>query len=234
MDLIFPHHENDIAISQALTGKPLANYWVHNELVQEKRLPETPKEKTITLRDVLNKGYMGREIRYWLINMHYRKAIDFSWSKLDIARNTVSRLDRFVHKLRSSQKGPVSSEIDQLIYDLGHKFTEAMDDDLNIAPALAALFEFIHHINHMVDSKGLEPSDRNKIEDILSRLNSVLMVMDLTEQEPCKQIEELIAERAYARQKKDWAKADKIRNELKELGVEVIDTKDGTRWRKIR
>jgi cysteinyl-tRNA synthetase len=86
----------------------------------------------------------------------------------------------------------------------------------------------------MVDSKGLEPSDRNKIEDILSRLNSVLMVMDLTEAEPSKQIEELIAERVYARQKKDWAKADKIRNELKELGVEVIDTKDGTRWRKIR
>ena len=93
---------------------------------------------------------------------------------------------------------------------------------------------FIHHINHIVDSKGLEPSDRNKIEDILSRLNSVLMVMDLMEQEPSKQIEELIAERAYARQKKHWAKADKIRNELKKLGVEVIDTKDGTRWRKIR
>ena len=234
MDLIFPHHENDIAISQALTGKPLANYWVHNELVKEKKFPETPEEKTITLRDVLNKGYMGREIRYWLISMHYRKAIDFSWSKLDIARNTVSRLDRFVHKLRSCQKGPVNSGIDQLIYDLSHKFTEAMDDDLNIAPALAALFEFIHHINHIVDSKGLGPSDRNKVEDILSRLNSVLMVMDLMEQKPSKQIKELIAERAYARQKKHWAKADKIRNELKKLGVEVIDTKDGTRWRKIR
>ncbi len=122
----------------------------------------------------------------------------------------------------------------KLIYDLGHKFTEAMDDDLNIAPALAALFEFIHNINHIVDSKGLGPSDRNKIEDILSRLNSVLMVMDLMEQEPSKQIEELIPERAYSRQKKDWVKADKIRNELKELGVEVIDTKAGTRWRKIR
>ena len=234
MDLIFPHHENDIAISEALTGKPLANYWVHSEVVKEKTFPEIPEEKPITLREVLNKGYSGREIRYWFINMHYRRAIDFSWSKLDIARNTVSRLDRFVHKLRSSQKGPVNSEINQLIYDLSHRFTKAMDDDLNIAPALAALFEFIHHINRIVDSKGLEPSDRNKIEDVLSRLNSVLMVMDLTDTEPSKQIEELIGERAYARQKKDWAKADKIRNELRELGVEVIDTSDGTRWRKIR
>ena len=233
MDLIFPHHENEIAISEALTNKPLSNYWVHNELVKEKKFPEIPADKTTTLRDAINKGYTGREIRYWLINMHYRKAIDFSWSKLTIAKNTVSRLDRFVHKLRSCQKGPVNIEIDQLIYDLRHKFIQEMDDDLNIAPALAALFEFIHHINSVMDSKGLDPSDRNKIEDALSRLNSVLMVMDLAEEESSKQIEELIKERTYARQKKDWAKADNIRNELKELGVEVIDTRDGTTWRKI-
>ncbi|HDH87513.1 MAG: cysteine--tRNA ligase [Deltaproteobacteria bacterium] len=223
-DMIFPHHENNIAILESLTGKPVVNYWIHNELV---------KEKNITLRDVLNKGYTGREIRYWLTTMHYRKAIDFSWSKLTIAKNTVSRLDRFVHKLRSCQKAPHNSEIDQLIYDLRHKFTEKMDDDLNIAPALAALFEFMHHINRIMDSKGLDPSDRDKIEAILSRLNSVLMVMDLAEPEPSQQIENLTQERDDARQKKDWAKADKIRNELKKLGVEVIDTKDGTRWRKI-
>jgi cysteinyl-tRNA synthetase len=224
MDLIFPHHENEIAISEALTGKPITNYWIHNELL---------KEKTITLRDALNKSYTGREIRYLLINMHYRKAIDFSWSKLTIAKNTVSRLDRFVHKLRSCQKGPVNIEIDQLIYDLRHKFIQEMDDDLNIAPALAALFEFIHKINRIIDSQGLDPSDRDKIEHALSRLNSVLMVMDLAGAESSKQIEELIKERDYARQKKDWTKADKIRSQLKELGVELIDTRDGTTWRNI-
>ncbi len=231
MDLIFPHHENDIAIAEALTGKPLANYWVHNELV--KKSPEIPTQSAITLRDVLDKGYEGREIRYWLINMHYRKAIDFSWSKLAIAKNTVSRLDRFIHRLRSSPKGPVTPGIDQLIYDLRHKFMKEMDDDLNIAPALAALFEFIHHINRIVDSKGLHPFDRDKIEDVLSRLNSVLMVMDLTEAESSGQIEELIQKRAYARQKKDWAKADNIRTQLRNLGVEVIDTRNGTKWQKI-
>ena len=230
-DLVFPHHENDVAISEALTGKPLANYWVHNELV--KKSPEIPTESAITLRDVLDKGYGGREIRYWLINMHYRKAIDFSWSKLAIAKNTVSRLDRFIHRLRSSPKGPVTPAIDQLIYDLRHKFMKEMDDDLNIAPALAALFEFIRHINRIVDSKGLHPPDRDKIEDLLSRLNSVLMVMDLTEAESSRQIEDLIQERAYARQKKGWAKADTIRKQLRNLGVEVIDTHDGTRWQKI-
>ena len=233
-DLIFPHHENDIAISEALLGKPLANYWVHNELVKGKKTPEIPAEETVTLRDVLNKGYIGREIRYWLISAHYRKAIDFSWSRLDIAKNTVSRLDRFVHKLRSCQKGPVNSEVNQLIYDLKHRFVEAMDDDLNIAPALATLFGFIHEINRIMDSNGLGQADRNRIEDVLSRLNSVLMVMDLTEAEASKEIEELVKERAYARQKKDWAKADKMRDEVKKLGFEVIDTKAGTRWREIR
>ncbi|UCH00760.1 MAG: cysteine--tRNA ligase [Deltaproteobacteria bacterium] len=234
MDLIFPHHENDMAISEALTGKPLANYWVHNELVKAERVPEIPTGKTITLRDVLNKGYTGREIRFWLISSHYRKAIDFSWSKLDIAKNTVSRLDRFVHKLRSCQRGPVNSEVDQLIYDLKHRFVEAIDDDLNIPPALAALFEFIRDINRIMDSNGLDQADRNRIEDVISGVNSVLMVMDLQELKPSKQIEELIKERAYARQKRDWAKADKIRDELKKLGVEVIDTESGTRWRKIK
>jgi cysteinyl-tRNA synthetase len=234
MDLIFPHHENEIAISEALTNKPLSHYWIHNEVVREKNFSEIPGEKTITLREVLNKGYTGRQIRYWLINMHYRKALDFLWSKLTIAKNTVSRLDRFVHKLRSCQKGPVNIEIDQLIYDLRYKFIQEMNDDLNIAPALAALFEFIHKINRIIDSQGLDPSDRDKIEDVLSRLNSVLMVMDLTEAESSKHIEELIKERTYAREKKDWAKADKVRDELKELGVEVIDTRGGTRWRKMR
>jgi len=223
-DMIFPHHENNIAILESLTGKQVVNDWIHNELV---------KEKTITLRDALNKGYTGREIRYWLITMHYRKAIDFSWSKLAIAKNTVTRLDRFVAKLRSCQKGSPNSEIDQLIYDLRHTFTGEMDDDLNIAPALAALFEFMHHINRIMDSQGLDQSDRDKIVAILSKLNSVLMVMDLAEVEPSQQIEELMKERADAREKKDWAKADTTRNELKELGVEIIDTKDGTRWRKI-
>jgi cysteinyl-tRNA synthetase len=234
MDLIFPHHENDIAISEALTGKPLANYWVHNELVKEKNHPEIPQEKALTLRDVFNRGYTGREVRFWLVSMHYRKAMDFSWSKLEVAKKTVSRLDRFVDKLHTCQKGPIIGEIAQLIYDLKQKFVGAMDDDLNISQALAALFDFIHSINRIMDFQGLDLSDRTKIEDVLSGLNSVLMIMDLGELEPSQQIEELIRERAAARQKKDWARADHLRDELKKLRVEVTDTKDGTTWRRIK
>jgi len=233
-DLVFPHHENDLAISEALTGKPLAHCWIHNELVKEKNHPEMPQEKALTLRDVFNRGYTGREVRFWLVSMHYRKAMDFSWSKLDVAKKTVSRFDRFVDKLRACQKGPVMGEIDQLIYDLKQKFIGAMDDDLNISQALAALFDFIHSINRTMDSQGLDLSDRAKIEDVLSGLNSVLMIMDLTEAESSRQLEELIRERAYARQKEDWARADHLRSELKRLGVELTDTKHGTTWRKIK
>ena len=233
-DLIFPHHENDIAISQALTGEPLANYWVHNELAREKKSPETTQDKAITLRQVLNKGYSGREVRFWLLNMHYRKAIDFSWTKLVVAKKTVARLDRFADKLRTCHKGPVTGEIDQLIYDLKQQFVSAMDDDLSISQALAALFDFIHAINRIVDSQGLNLSDRKKVEGILSGLNSVLMIMDLDKSEPSQRIEQLLQERATARKTKDWSKADQIRNELNELGIEVIDTKEGTTWRSVR
>jgi len=233
-DLIFPHHENNIAISQALTGTPLANFWVHNELAREKKSSETTQDKAITLREVLNKGYSGREVRFWLLNMHYRKPLDFSWTKLVVAKKTVARLDRFVDKLRTCQEGPVTGEIDQLIYDLKQHFVAAMDDDLNISQALAALFGFIHAINRIMDSQGLHRADRKKVEGILSGLNSVLMIMDLERLEPSQEIEQLLQERAIAREMKDWPKADQIRKELNELGVEVIDTREGTTWRIVR
>ncbi len=233
-DLIFPHHENDTAISQALTGEPLANYWVHNELAREKRLAETIQDNPITLRQVLDKGYSGREVRFWLLNMHYRKPIDFSWTKLDVARKTVARLDRFIDKLRTCQNGPATRDMDQLIYDLKQRFVSAMDDDLSISQALAALFDFVHAINQIMDSQGLHLSDRKKIEAIISGLNSVLMLMDLEKPEPTQKIEQLLQERATARRRKDWSKADQIRNELNELGIEVIDTREGTTWRIVR
>jgi cysteinyl-tRNA synthetase len=165
--------------------------------------------------------------------MHYRKPIDFSWTKLAVAKKTIARLDRFVDKLRACQNGPVTEEINQRIYDLKQQFVSAMDDDLNIAHALAALFRFIHAVNRIMDSQGLAPSDEKKVGGILSRLNSMLMIMDLEEPESSQKIEHLLQERAAARQKKEWSKADHIRNQLKKLGVEVLDTGESTTWRRV-
>ncbi|MFW6115022.1 MAG: cysteine--tRNA ligase [Thermodesulfobacteriota bacterium] len=233
VDLIFPHHENDIAISGALTGKPLSNYWLHNDLIREKGSGETAKGSALTLREVFKKGYSGRDVRFWLIQTHYKRAIYFSWAKLAMARNTVSRLDRFVHKLRTCKKGPSSEEVNQFIYDLTSSFGEAMDEDLNISKVLAGLFEFSHKVNRYIDSYGLDRSDREKIEQELAKINSVLMIMDFSEKGSDRKIENMVKDRNAARERRDWAKADAIRQELRELGILVVDTPEGTTWRTI-
>jgi cysteinyl-tRNA synthetase len=122
--------------------------------------------------------------------------------------------------------------MDQLVYDLKHKFIESMDDDFSVAPALAALFEFTHEINRVMDRKGLSTGDKQKVEEVLKSIDSVLGIMELELPEPDEKLEALIKKREEARRDKDWANADRIRQELKKMGIEVIDTRDGTVWRK--
>jgi len=233
-DLIFPHHENAIAISEAVTGKPLANYWLHNELVMinGKKPSRASNNDGLTIRQIRERGYTGRDIRYWLISRHYRKPISFSWSKLDTAKNTVAHLDKFVKKLQICPAGDPSPDMDQLVYDLRHKFMESMDDDFSAAPALAALFEFTREINKIMDRQGLSPGDKQKVEDVLKGIDAVLGVMDLELPKPEEQVQDLIEKREAARRDKDWERADRIRQELREMGIELIDTRDGTVWRK--
>jgi len=234
IDLIFPHHENDIAVSQAVTGKPPANYWLHNELVMiDGMKPSRDSSHGITtVRDILDRGYTGREIRYWLISSHYRKPISFSWKKLDMAKKTISNLDKFVKKLHSCRIGPPHPEMDQISYDVRHASVEVLDDDFNVAPALAALFHFTHRINIIMDKNGLSPSDKEKTLNTLERINSVLAVMDLEPPRPDKNVEDLIRKRETARKEKDWETADQLRRKLREMGIEVFDTKEGTVWQK--
>ncbi|MCJ7775800.1 MAG: cysteine--tRNA ligase, partial [Desulfobulbaceae bacterium] len=193
VDLIFPHHENAIAINQALTDKNPANYWVHNELVMinGKKPSRFSEDDTLFLRDILNRGYSGREVRYWIISHHYRKLIYFSWSKLETARNTIAHLDHFVRKLHFCQTGPGNPEMDQIVYDLRQRFTESMDDDFNVSAALAALFQFVHRINKIADRNGLSTDDKEKALKVLERINSVLGVMDLAAPEVGEEVEAL-------------------------------------------
>jgi cysteinyl-tRNA synthetase len=234
IDLIFPHHENSIAISQAVTGKLPANYWLHNELVMidGKKSPDVP-DNEYSIRKILERGYTGREIRYWLISRHYRKPISFSWEKLNMAKETVSNMDRFAAKLDHCRIGQPHPEMDQMVYDLRYNFIKAMDDDFNIAPALAAVFQFMSQVNRIMDRQGLAQKDKERIKEYLEGINSVVGVMDLAQARPDKGVEELIIKREEARRIKDWETADRIRRELEEkMGIEVIDTKDGTIWRK--
>jgi len=167
-------------------------------------------------------------VRYWLISHHYRKPITFSWRKLETARKTLARLDTFVKKLMNSRNiTSCRPEMDQLIYDLRRSSLDALDDDLNVAKALAALFQFIRRINRIMDRTGLSPEDRDKVLEALETADSVLGVMNLKPDKPDEGLQALVDEREAARRSGDWEKADRIRDELRDVGVEVIDTREG-------
>ncbi|MGM0425676.1 MAG: cysteine--tRNA ligase [Thermodesulfobacteriota bacterium] len=234
VELIFPHHENAIAISQAATDGPLAHYWLHNEPVtaHDKADQDAGENGRLTLKALLKKGFTGREVRYWILSRHYRKRIFFSEAKFAAAKNTIRHLDKFVQKIHYAKPATDDPEVDQAVYALRHQFTEAMDDDFNVSQALASLFRFTRKINKKMDLGGLSPDDRQKILNALNRVNSVLGIMKLEFPEGDAQVEQLIAEREQARQKRDWESADRIRDRLQDRGIEITDTRQGTLWRR--
>jgi len=230
--LAFPHHENAIAISQAATDRRLANYWLHNEPVMFNGT-HASDDVNLTLRDILAEGFMGREVRYWLLSRHYRKPIFFSHTKLAAVRNTIAHLDKFVQKIYFAKSASVNPDFDQTIYALKQGFVTAMDDDFNVAAGLAALFRFTRDINQSLDQKGLFTSDREKILAALGGINSVLGIINLAPPDAVPEVEALVLKRELARGQKDWSTADELRKEIEKMGIEVIDMPDGPRWRRI-
>jgi cysteinyl-tRNA synthetase len=235
-DHIFPHHENEIAIHEALTGKSPASYWMHSEVVtmDGKKMSRSP-EKAVTLRDLLDKGYTGREVRYWLISTHYRKPLAFSYQALLSARRALRRLDEFINRLRFVQPGLNSQEISQALYDMKKGFGEAMDDDLNVSGALAAVFDFVRRINPLLIGGSVSQENKKDILDVFKSFDSILDIMELEEnqEEMNEYLRGLIEKREEARREKRWQEADRIRQELWRSGIEIIDTLTGPRWRKF-
>jgi cysteinyl-tRNA synthetase len=235
INLIFPHHENSIAIGQAVTGKSPARYWLHNELVTiDGKKPSQVIDPDYSIKSILKKGYTGRELRYWLLCSHYRKPVSFSWKKLETAKKTLHKMDRFIARLQNSREVASSPEIDQIIYDVRSNFNNSMDDDLNIAPALAAIFIFLNRVNIIIDKSGLSQEDRLKIMTCLKEINEIIAVFDLEERTSDPEVTEMLNKRKEARRRKDWETSDRIRNELLlKKGVEITDTADSTILRKI-
>jgi len=233
-DLLFPHHENENAIAEALTGKPLAKYWLHSELllVDGKKM-SADNQNLITLRDVLAKGYTGRELRYFLIRAHYRKPINFSFRSLDAARKDLRRLDGFVGKLLCLPPGLPHPEVAAYLSDMEDRFFAAMDDDLNVSRAFAALFDFIKKTNPILSQGLLDREQKDYILEALHRVNSVLRIMRLEECPLAPEIDRLIRDREEARKQKDWRKADGVRQELAQKGIEVVDTAKGPVWKEV-
>jgi cysteinyl-tRNA synthetase len=224
-ELMFPHNENEIALSAALSGSPLARYWIHSELVLSGGKKAQAGPTMPYVRDLLNQGYSGRAIRYWLLSHNYHKLLNFSFEALDQATRAIRRLDECIHQLSSVEGGAPYSELDQLLYDIRTRFTEAMDDDLNIPPAMAAIFQAVRRINRLVFNKALDKSGARRIKAAFKRINGVLNIFHFEEPVLDSHVQDLIAQRQEARLRKDWARADEIREHLRAMGVEVKDRK---------
>ena len=223
-ELVFPHHENEIAIASAVTGKPLAKYWIHCDrvLADGKKIKEN--EPGFSLSDLADMGFTGREIRYWLLSTHYRKPITFSRERLGYAKHSLKRIDTCIQSLLNIKAGSPYPEIDQLLYNMKHEFTRAMDDDLNISVAMASIFNIVKTVNILIHGKRLNSEDAVKIVDVFRKFDAVLRICDFNDAWSDADIKLLMENREAARQEKNWQLADQIRDQLRSLGVMVRDS----------
>ena len=224
-DLIFPHHENEIAISGALTGEPLARYWIHSEMVLSGGKKAERDTAIPCIRDLLELGYCGRVIRYWFLSNHYRKPLNLSYGALDQSGRALHRLDECVRLLNSVKDGRPYPDLDQLIYDIKTSFADAMDDDLNVSSAMATIFHIVRKINRLITQKKLDPAGTRRIINAFKRVDAVLNIFEFEQKSQDAQVKKLILEREEARRRSDWKLADRIRERLTAMGVEVRDGK---------
>ncbi len=225
-ELIFPHHENEIAIAGAVTGKPLARYWMHCDTVSVDGKAVDTKGTGLTLPDLLEQGYTGRQVRCWLLTTHYRKPVTFSAQKLVQAQKALDRVDKTIQGLlQASEDVEAYPDLDQLLYDIKNGFIGAMDDDLNISRAMAAVFKYVKNINALLQKRRLSAQCADRILDVFLQIDSVLGLFDFSNAAKGEQVRQLIRQRDRARNAKDWKKADRLREQLEQLGVVVMDFK---------
>lgn len=234
-DLIFPHHENTAAQVCALTGETPSRFALHAELLlTEGKKMSRSTGTAVTVPELLEKGLTGRAIRYFLTTTHYRQPILFSYQALESVTAALNRLDDFVHNVANASGVSRAGEVEARIAELKDGFKSAMDDDLNVSAAMAALFTFARRVNGLVAAERVGTED---IPKILEAVTSVSNVLGFTPEAQCPagpEILELIERRNKARAEKDFEKADRIRENLLRRGIVVEDTPQGTRWRSRR
>ncbi|HXS94368.1 MAG TPA: cysteine--tRNA ligase [Candidatus Limnocylindrales bacterium] len=237
VDLIFPHHENEIAQSESLTGKPFARFWLHAEfLMVEGQKMSKSLGNFFTLRDIVGRGYAPEAIRYLLLSVPYRKQLNFTFDGLRSATTAIDRLRNF--KLRLETDTYPEGENEQLTArgaQARQAFVDALDDDLNTAEALAAIFEYVRDVNSTMDAGEFRAENARGALDVLALFDSVFDVLAptaVTGQMEDSEVESLIAERTAAKKARNFARADQIREQLLEQGIILEDTKSGVRWKR--
>jgi cysteinyl-tRNA synthetase len=233
VDLIFPHHEDEIAQSEAATGKPFVRTWLHCAHLQmsgEKMAKSTGNIARVA--ELLEGGVSARALRYTLISVHYRAALNYSEESLRAAAAATERLDA-VHVALAAyrQDGPDDPTLPVLLDEMRARFEAGLDDDLNISEALAALFEGVRELNRRIDARSLSTADAERALGVLRELDGVLALVDDDEAlEP--ELAAMLDARIAARAGRDWAESDRLREALAGHGVLVEDTRDGQRWRR--
>ena len=233
-DLIFPHHENEIAQSEGATGKQFVKYWLHSEylIVNGEKMSKS-KGNFYTLRDLIKKGFSTLTIRYLLFSVNYKKQLNFTFDGLQQAKSSLDRISDFLLLLTNKRLlDGKSDKVSRIVEKAKADFINAMDDNLNTSKALAVIFDFIRDINKILNEGGVFKENVNEILSFLKGVDKVFDIIEFPEESIESEIEELIKKREEARKKKDFKTADEIRDKLKSMGIVLLDTKEGTIWKR--
>jgi cysteinyl-tRNA synthetase len=234
VDLIFPHHENEIAQSEAATGQTFVRNWVHSEflLVEGEKMAKS-KGNYFTLRDLVAAGHKPEAIRYLLLSVNYRRQLNFTTDGLHQAASSVQRMEDFQLRLREkSGPGEPDAEFASGLQATRQKFVDAMDDDLNTSAALAVMFDFVRAVYLRDEQGALTGADARAALDLLLDLDRILAILQPQPEILDADIMKRIEDRQAARKRRDFAEADRIRNQLLTQGIQLEDTKEGVRWKR--
>jgi len=234
IDNMFPHHENEIAQSEGAFGGKFVNYWLHcDHLLVDGGKMSKSKGNFFTLRDIIHRGYDPIALRYMYVTSDYRKKLDFTFAGLDAGVKALNRIYDFLRRVRK-HRGNGPSGVAELTDEARRGFGEALDDDLNASGAIAAVFTFISGVNRLMDQGMVDGEEAAGVIDFMMEVDTVLglkMKESMVEKGLAQEIVELIREREEARRNRDFARADQIRDHLRENGIELMDTHRGTQWK---
>src|SRR5215510_8268913 len=233
IDLVFPHHENEIAQSEGATGKQFVRYWIHFEhLKVDGETMSKSKGNYYTFRDVVEKGYSPAGIRYFLLSVPYNKQLNFTFDALAGAEKTVASLRDFRARLSEARTEPGSNDkLHEIATRALREFEEGMDDDLNTSVALAVVHNLSREVNTALARKQVKADNQRELLEVIKRIDSVLNIFGEQQREILdSEIQALLDQRQEARRRRDFGRADEIRRELADRGIVLEDTKDGVRW----